>query len=119
VRFCGEERGEGVFIEGLGFRRWRRGSDSGGGCHDRAGLWREEEADKWVPPVSGSASAGAYPFGCGRLAGLGRLSGLCQLACPRPFIIFLFFSFSFLVFLFVSKHFQNIFKTLQTKHGVF
>jgi hypothetical protein len=36
-----------------------------------------------------------------------------------PAAFFLFFSFSFLVFLFVSKPFQNIFKTLQTKHGVF
>jgi hypothetical protein len=75
-----EERG--VFIEGLGlqkwlgFRRWRRGSDGGGGSRDWAGLCRKEQVDRWVPPVSGWATAGAYPFGYGCLAGLGRLSGL-------------------------------------------
>jgi hypothetical protein len=39
--------------EGLGFGRGRRESDGDGGSRDWAGLWREEEADRWVTHVSG------------------------------------------------------------------
>jgi hypothetical protein len=52
--------------EGLGFWWGRRGSDGGGESHDRAGHWHEEEAYRWVPPISGWASVGAYPFRRGR-----------------------------------------------------
>jgi hypothetical protein len=114
MQFVGEKRGgRGLFKggrdlrEGLGF--WARGcgSDDAGGRCDRAGHWCEEDADRWAPPVSGWASARRIVSGAG-----GSWAGPASWPGPKRSLaasvpIFLFFPFSFSVFLFSFVTYAN------------
>jgi hypothetical protein len=85
--------------EGLGFWRGRRGSDGSGGRRDRAGFWCEEEADRWVPPISGWVMTGASLLGMGGKRAVGRFLAWAK-SVPAALLFFCPFLFSFSEFLF-------------------
>jgi hypothetical protein len=62
---------------------------------------REEDADRWVPPIIGGREGESYPFGI--LAGwaMGRLRNWVEWDPRGPFVYFFLSSFSFLFFLFL------------------
>jgi hypothetical protein len=88
-------------------------SDGGDDSRAWAGLRRKvEEGLTGGLHLSVSAHGGAVPLRERRELGRGLFFGSSRIRPRGLFIIFFVLSFPFSIFLFVSKPFQNIFKTL-------
>jgi hypothetical protein len=121
-----EKRGKGgdcgLFIgghnleDGLGFRAGAA-IDGYGRCRAGEGLWPELEGDADIRSryVSGRWEGATVPFRDPTLLGLGPHVGLGQNGSPEPLYPFFVSGFSFFIFFFYSKPFQNRFKNIQTK----
>jgi hypothetical protein len=72
-----------------------------------------------VTPSARGEGIAAYPFGASPGWAVGLFLVRARMAPPALLSFFLFFLFSFSVFLILSKLFQNRFKSIQSKEDNF